>query len=296
MEPTDAHDLATSEYYARAMDGHVYIRETLDTFMAVLARRIEGLAHAPRILELGSHAGFITESLLKCWPDASILVSDDDETLIAMSRRRLGHSAVSYHSGSLDSIDGGLDFAISIARHHHLPHGYLGALRAMVPPEMVYVLADELCPEYCHGRYGARIAEAEVIHVVGGYVLTTRAEVSAFEQTGAIPEIARELERLRQRALWRWYRFVVDEAIERGYFDIAVGELQSTHDDLITGSDAEHKFSPSIVERQLELAGFRLLSKRAIGPVNDASRQSLFVYEFQPYDVEGSSVARLDAK
>jgi hypothetical protein len=296
MDPTDAHYLATTEYYARALDGHVYLRETLDAFMAVLAGRAERLAHAPRILELGSHAGFITERLLKCWPDASILVSDDDEALVAMSRRRLGHGAVSYHSESLDSLDRDLDFAISVARHHHLPHDYLGALHAMMHPEMVYVLADELCPEYCDGRYGARIAEAEVIHVVGGYVLTTRAEVTAFERTGAIPEIARELEQIRRRALWRWYRFVVDEAVERGYFDIAVGELQSAHDDLITGSDAEHKFSPLIVERQLELAGFRLLSKRAIGPADDVSRQSLFVYEFQPYGSEGASAAGVDAK
>jgi hypothetical protein len=68
--------------------------------------------------------------------------------------------------------------------------------------------------------------------------------------------------------------------VERGYYDIAVGELQSTHDDLITGSDAEHKFSASIVERQFALAGFQLLSKRMVGPADDAARQSMFVYEF----------------
>jgi hypothetical protein len=279
MQPTDAEYLSTTEYYARALEGHVYIRDTLDTFMAVLAGRVGRLARPPRILELGSHAGIITESLLERWPDASIVISDDDEALIAMSRRRLGQRQVTYHSGSLDALGHDFDFAISIARHHHLPHDYLGALRSVMSAEMVYVLADELCPEYCYGPYAARIAEAEVIHVVGGYVLTTRAEVTAFERTGAIPEVARELERLRQRSLWRWYRFVVDEAVERGYFDIAVGELKSTHDDLITGSDAEHKFSPLIVERQLALAGFRLLSKRSIGPADDVARQSMFVYE-----------------
>jgi hypothetical protein len=279
MEPTDAQYLSITEYYARAMEGHVYIRDTLDAFMAVLAGRVAQLTHPPRILELGSHAGIITASLLERWPDASIVVSDDDDDLVAMSRKRVRGRQVSYHSGSLDSIHDGLDFAISIARHHHLPHDYLGALRSVMSPAMVYVLADELCPEYCHGQYAARIADAEVIHVIGGYVLTTHAEVTAFERSGAIPEIARELERLRQRSLWRWYRFVVDEAVERGYFDIAVGELKSTHDDLVTGSDAEHKFSPLIVERQLALAGFRLLSKRSIGPADDAARQSMFVYE-----------------
>jgi len=280
MEPSDADYLSTTEYYARAVEGHVYIRETLDAFLAILARRIGQLARPPRILELGSHAGIITASLLERWPDASVQISDDDAALVAMSRRRLGDPRISYDSGSLESVDRNLDLAISVARHHHLPHDYLGKLRPLMTRETVYVLADELCPEYCYGEHAARIAEAEVIHVVGGYVLTTHAEVSAFQLTGAIPATARELERLRQRALWRWYRFVVDEAVERGYFDIAVGELQSTHDDLITGSDAEHKFSPLIVERQFALAGFRLLSKLAIGPADDASRQSMFVYEF----------------
>jgi len=280
MEPSNAEYLSTTAYYARAIEGHVYIRETLDAFMAILAGRIGRLTRPPRILELGSHAGIITALLLERWPDASLQISDDDDALVAMSRRRLGDHRVSYHSGSLESVEQDLDFAISVARHHHLPHDYLGNLRPLMTRETVYVLADELCPEYCHGPDAARIEEAEVIHVVGGYVLTTHAEVHAFKQTGAIPAPARDLERLRQRALWRWYRFVVDEAVERGYFDIAVGELQSTHDDLITGSDAEHKFSPLIVERQFALAGFQLLSKHSLGPADDAARQSMFVYEF----------------
>ena len=65
----------------------------------------------------------------------------------------------------------------------------------------------------------------------------------------------------------------------RGYFDIAVGELKSAHDDLITGSDAEHKFSPFIVERQLALAGFKTLVRHPIGEPFLPERQSMFVYE-----------------
>jgi hypothetical protein len=147
-------------------------------------------------------------------------------------------------------------------------------------PESVYVLADELCPEYCEHAAAERLERAEVIHIVGGYVLTSRVDVEAFRNTGTIPDYAIEMERLRQRALWRWYRFVVDVAVDRGYFDVAVSELQSAHDDLITGSDAEHKFSPRIVEREFALAGFRSLSKRLIGPADLPEHQSMFVYEY----------------
>jgi hypothetical protein len=280
MEPTEEQYKTVSDYYQRAVDGHVYIRETLDTFLEVLSKRVERLGSAPRILELGSHAGVVTASLLERWPGASILVSDEDPMLVAMSRRRLANCSITYHADGLACIAQTSDLVISVARHHHLPHGYLQELRRIMTTECVYVLADELCPEYCYGEHAMRITNAEVIHVVGGYILTTHAEVREFADTGTIPEIARELEALRQRALWRWYRFVVDEAVERGYFDIAVGELQSTHDDLITGSDAEHKFSPLIVERQFQLSGFQLLSKRLVGPVTDQERQSMFVYEF----------------
>jgi hypothetical protein len=81
--------------------------------------------------------------------------------------------------------------------------------------------------------------------------------------------------------LWRWYRYVVDEAIERGYYDIAVSELQSTHDDLITGSDAEHKFSATVVEKQVELAGFERRGRRLIGDERTPELQSMFVFEFE---------------
>ena len=280
MDRTNPQYLAISEYYDHAIEGHVYIRETLDLFFHVLGDRVQALEHRARILELGSHAGVVSASLLERWPGSSLIVNDDDETMVAISRARLDSPHVVYNTGPLATVTQPVDFVTSIARHHHLPHGYLSDVRRVMTPATVYVLADEFCPEYCMGEHRARVEQAELISVVGGFVLTTFDEVRAFEATGTIPDAAVALEQLRRRALWQWYRFVVDEAVARGYFDIAVGELQSTHDDLITGSDAEHKFSPLVVERQFALAGFQQLSKRLIGPIDDASRQSMFVYEF----------------
>ncbi len=277
--PVDAYE-RTSEYYRRAVEGHVYIRETLDALFEAVRRRVERLGPRPWILELGAHAGVITERLLRSWPDANIVVAEDDERLAEFSRRRLRGRRVEYHSGPLETLTQPIDLAISVARHHHLPHDYLLGLRAVVRPGGVYVLADEFCPEYCEGDHAERIACAEVIQVAGGYLLTTCSEVEEHRRSGAIPALARELEGARRVALWRWYRFVVDHAIDGGYFDIAAGELQSASDDLVTGSAAEHKFSPKIVERQLELAGFQLLAKRLIGPTDVPERQSMFVYEF----------------
>lgn len=269
-------------YYQRALDGHVYIRETLEAFLDTLGAWLRGLSGPPSILELGSHAGVVTSLIQERSRMASIVVCDDDERLMGMSRRRHAGACVAHHEGPLSELNGSFDVVISVARHHHLPHDYLADVRRLLRPGGAYVVADELCPEYCFGEAAARIEMALRLDVVGGYLLTTDAEVNAYHQTGSISPHAQALELERRRALWLWYRFVVDEAVKRGYFDIAVGELQSTHDDLITGSEAEHKFSPLVVERQFALAGFRMFSKQLVGPPDEPARQSMFVYVFVP--------------
>lgn len=281
VEPNAARDQSILRYYERAMDGHVYIRETVGVFLDTLAEALKAFP-APRLLELGSHAGFITSLIRNRAPQAEILVCDEDESLVALSRRQLADSRVSYHVGPLSEVRPSVDVVVSVARHHHLPHDYLRDLRRIMNAGGVYIVADELCPEYCFGEFAERIAQAKVLDVVGGYLLTTEAEVNAYRASGSIPAPAQALETRRKQALWSWYRYVVDEAVARGYFDIAVGELQSAHDDLITGSEAEHKFSTAVVERQFALAGFRLVSKRSIGAVSEPTRQSMFVYTFTP--------------
>jgi hypothetical protein len=269
-----------SEYYRRATEGHVHIRETLDALFDRLGERMQHLRPDARVLELGSHAGIISERLLQTWPNLRLVVHDEDEELVAMSRQRLAGKPIEYHTTSLAGLSEPVQLVLSIARHHHLPHDYLTTLRGVMAGTATYVVGDELCPEYCAGEHRQLINHAEVIHMAGGYVLTSHADVAAFRENGTLPEYSLQMEELRRRALWRWYRFVVDCAVDDGYFDVAAGELRSAGDDLVTGSDAEHKFSPSIVERQFALAGFRQLSKRSIGSPDEPERQSMFIYEY----------------
>jgi hypothetical protein len=269
-----------STAYRRAVEGHVYIRETLATFHEAVAKHLFHFGPAAKVLELGSHAGFITETLLQRWPDLDIVVAEEDENLTELARQRLSGRAVGFHTGPLDTLGGSFNLVVSVARHHHLPHGYLGAVRERLSTGAVYVLADELCPEYCPPLIRPLINQAEALYIVGGYVFTSQRDKVAFERTGAVPEYAAELERARQSALWHWYRFVADVAVERGYYDVASTELRSASDDLVTGSAAEHKFSPLIVEREFALAGFRQLSKHMVGPHDAPLRQSMFVYEY----------------
>lgn len=272
---------AIIQSYRRSMVGHVYIQDTMDALHGTLEQCIRKLNRPVSLLEVGCHAGITTEGFLKRCPDADFVIWDDEHSdHVQTARAQLAGQKVEFHTESLESWERPADIAISVARHHHLPASYLKQVHRLLKPDGVYLIADELCPEYCFGEHAERIAKAEVLHIIGGYVLTSHTDVEAYEKQGILPAYALDLERLRQRALWRWYRFVIDQAVDRGYFDVAIFELQSTHDDLITGSLAEHKFSSRIVERQLELAGFRKISKQKVGPADQPEHQSFVVYEY----------------
>jgi hypothetical protein len=282
MQSTPSNGDHVAEYYDHMMDGHVFIRDTMQALLETADHRIRQRDGRMRVLQLGSHAGIVTQTFLARWPNIEITIHDDDRDMLSLAQERLAGRSVRLCGGPLRSLDAEPDLVLSIARHHHLPHDYLQSLREIMPANAVYVLADELCPEYCNNEQRRRIEEAEVLHIERGYVLTSRAYVADFHEKGALPEAAIELERSRRKALWHWYRFVADYAVEKGYFDVAAAELRSACDDFITGSDAEHKFGPAIVERQFALAGFRQLSKRSVGSAEDPTLQSMFIYEYAP--------------
>ncbi len=87
------------------------------------------------------------------------------------------------------------------------------------------------------------------------------------------------MEQGRQRALWHWYRHVVDETLEKGCLGAALSELRAARDDLDTTCGDEHKLSPRIVERQLALAGYTQRSRHVVAPDAPPELQSFVIYE-----------------
>jgi hypothetical protein len=162
-----------------------------------------------------------------------------------------------------------------------MPRSYLAHARTLLRPGGLVILADEFCPEYLTPAMVERVRTAPAIHIASGYVLTSDAELAAFHETGALPAIAVEMERLRQQVLWRWYRHVVDVMMERACLNAALYELRTTRDDLDTAFGSEHKLSPVVAERELALLGFELVSRHV--PVAEATpaRDSFFVYVYR---------------
>jgi cyclopropane fatty-acyl-phospholipid synthase-like methyltransferase len=212
--------------------------------------------------------------------DARIVANESEPALIRLAQQRLSGTSVELFSQSFLEWHEPLDVVVSWGSHHHLTPAYLDHVRHVLTPGGLFLIGDEFCPEYCFGDDLARIQDAEVIAICDGYVLTSHDEVSEYTKARTIPHAAIECEKRRQQALWAWYKYVVDIAFTRQNMTVAIAELHIAANDISTAFAEEHKLAPSIVERDLELRGFRMRSKHNLAP-NRASRlQSFIIYEY----------------
>jgi SAM-dependent methyltransferase len=266
--------------------GHVGIEDTDRTLLGLfrdhLARRA---GDAPlRIFDICSGSGFFIRRLSRELPEAAaheLFAHEDEPDVLPLLQARLGGSAIRIHAGSFCDWREPIDVLLSWGSFHHMPRSYLAHARTLLRPGGLVILADEFCPEYLTPAMVERVRTAPAIHIASGYVLTTDAELAAYHQTGALPAIAVEMERLRQQVLWKWYRHVVDVMMERACLNAALYELRTTRDDLDTAFGSEHKLSPVVAERELALLGFELVSRHV--PVAEAvpARDSFFVYVYR---------------
>jgi SAM-dependent methyltransferase len=259
--------------------GHVYVADVERLCIELVERHCRECERPVRLLEIGCASGITSKRLAERLPYASITAHEEYAPFARLARERLEGTRVELCAGPIDDLHGPFDVILSAGAHHHLPSSYLNQVRALVRDDGIFVLADEFCPEYCSEEQLHHIARAPVIHVANGYVLTSAAEVDAYAQDETLPARACQMEASRRQALWHWYRYVVDEAMRGNHIEVAIAELQSAHDDLITGETAEHKLAPSIVERQLALAGFEVREKHVFGPAGDPSLHSIIAYE-----------------
>lgn len=266
--------------------GHVGIEDTDRTLLAIfrehLARRAKD---APlRIFDICSGSGFFIRRLSRELPEASVhelFAHEDEPEVLPLLTARLRESPIRIHAGSFCDWREPIDVLLSWGSFHHMPRAYLSHARTLLRPGGLVVLADEFCPEHLTPVMLERVRSAAAIHIANGYVLTSDAELAAYAETGALPPIAVEMERARQQVLWKWYRHVVDVMMERECLQAALYELRTTRDDLDTAFGSEHKLSPAVAERELDLLGFELVARHV--PVSEPTpeRESFFVYVYR---------------
>ncbi|MDB4952946.1 MAG: hypothetical protein JWO36_515 [Myxococcales bacterium] len=261
--------------------GHIYIADIEELCIDLVRKHCRRLGRPVTVLEIGCASGITSQRLARELPEAKIIAHEEYAPFAALATERLRDTRVVLRSEPLSDLREPVDVILSAGAHHHLPSDYLHHARSLLRDDGAFVLADEFCPEYCTAEELAHLSRAPAIHLAHGYVLTSLDEIEQYRRAGTLPARAREMEGRRRRALWHWYRFVVDQAISGGHIEVAVAELQSARDDLVTGEEAEHKLAPSIVERQIALAGFHIARKHVLGPPQDPSLHSMITYELE---------------
>ncbi|MDY6805214.1 MAG: class I SAM-dependent methyltransferase [Cyanobacteriota bacterium] len=259
--------------------GHPQIAQGDAYIIKLIKQHCQRLERPVRILDVGPGTGYFASKLLQSIPDVELIAAEEEPLVFVKLKRRLANTNAKVFDGPFEEWNEPVDIIISWGSHHHLPPNYLTHAKQVLKKDGVLILGDEFCPDYSDEADAARIANAELIYIANGYILTSAAEVEDYKRSLEIPPAALEFERRRQQALWIWYRYVVDCAMERNCIEVALDELRATYNDLMTGFGNEHKMSPPIAEKQFKLSGWRQLSKKSLAPADKPEFQSFFVYE-----------------
>ena len=272
---TDDADLETELRY-----GHPQISEGDEFIIQLIRTNCQHASRRLRVFDVGCGSGFLAARLSTELVDMiELIVHEVEPALVTQLRKRLEGKRVEIFSDPFETWHRPVDILLGWGSHHHLHKSYLKHAQKILSSGGIFILGDEFCPEYCIDHHAQRIRNANIFYQVNGFLLTTLEEVENYKRSKTIPLAAIELEQLRQQALWTWYRYVIDFAMSKNSIKVAVAELRAAHDDLWTTYSNEHKISPFIFEKEIELNGFQVELKQSFGPEEHSEYQSFFVYQ-----------------
>jgi cyclopropane fatty-acyl-phospholipid synthase-like methyltransferase len=258
--------------------GHPDITEGDERIVAAVRKLHADGGSRLRVLDVGSGSGDLSLLLARALPDCEVIANDTAPNPVAQATDKLApfpHSSV--FDKPFEEWQEQVDVVISWGSHHHLAHDYLHHVRQILSSGGIFIVGDEFCPEYLTSADKERLAAATQITLVDGYVFDNAEDVSTYNATGRLTEWNLRLEQARREALWTWYKFVGDYAIAHDAWPVLIAELGIARDDFITDFDEEHKTSPYLLERELELNGFSIAERIVIGD-REPAFQSFVIY------------------
>ncbi len=254
--------------------GHPDIAEGDEYIASLVVDLRERLGRELRIVDVGSGSGDLSLLLAQRLPDCEVIANEIAPNPVAQARGKLAaYPRASVDDRPFEKWDGGtVDVVISWGTHHHLAHDYLDLVRRILAPDGVLIVGDEFCPEYLTPDDQARLASASAISIVDGYIFDDPGDIEEYRRTGTPPAWSERLEQARRKTLWTWYKFVCDYAVAHDAWPVVIAELAIARDDLVTEFDGEHKTSPYLLRRELELNGFAIVDDKLIGNRRPALR------------------------
>lgn len=249
----------------------------------------ESLSRPLRIMDIGSGSGHLSMLLARALSDCEIIANDIAIGPVSQAEEKLaGFPNARVFDQPFEKWTETLDVAISWGTHHHMHHSYIEHVDRLLSPDGIFIIGDELCPEYLQSSDMERVNSATMVTIEDGYIFDNEADLYAYRKTGTVPQWSARLEGARRRALWEWYKFVGDYAAECGVWSVLISELRIAADDLVTSFAGEHKTSAFLLERELTLAGFSVIGKAVIGD-RDPALQSFTVYACRSKSPDGGA-------
>lgn len=258
--------------------GHPDIEEGDDCIVEIIRDHRAAAGRPLRILDVGSGSGHLSLLLAKAFEDCRVVANEVAAAHVARARAKLApFRNATVFDRSFDEWRETVDAVISWGSHHHLSHNYLGHVREVLAPDGILVIGDEMCPEYLTTTDQQRLRAADMVEIVDGYIFDRASDIQTYRSSGLVPEWNLGLEQARRKALWEWYKFVGDYAVERDVWTVLMIELQIARDDLMTNFAGEHKTSGFLLERELELNDFVIDKSIRLGNRSPAL-QSFSIY------------------
>jgi cyclopropane fatty-acyl-phospholipid synthase-like methyltransferase len=258
--------------------GHPDITEGDERIVAAIRKLHADRGTPLRIIDVGSGSGDLSLLLARELPDCEVIANDTAPNPSAQAADKLApFPRSSVFDKPFEDWHQQVDVVISWGSHHHLAHDYLDHVRSILSDGGLFIVGDEFCPEYFSAADKKRLAKATQITLVDGYIFDSAEDVSTYKATGQLGEWNLRMEQARREALWTWYKFVGDYAVQNDAWPVLIAELGIARDDLITDFDEEHKTSPYLLERELELNGFNVAEKVVIGD-REPTLQSFVIY------------------
>jgi SAM-dependent methyltransferase len=246
--------------------GHPDIDEGDRHIVKVIKDLRRSLNRPLRIIDVGSGSGGLSLMLARELPDSQVIANEIAAAPAAQARAKLApFPRASVFERPFAEWNEKVDVVVSWGSHHHLSHDYLDHVRKVLSKDGLFLVGDELCPEYFTQHDRDRVNASEKLVIQDGYLFDNERDLELYRRNGTIPAWSRGLEEGRRRALWTWYKFVGDYALAKGAWDVLISELQIAQDDLITEFAGEHKTSSHLLEREIKLAGFNVTERMTIG-------------------------------
>jgi SAM-dependent methyltransferase len=258
--------------------GHPDIEDGDNRILDVLRQLRSDLGRPLRVLDVGSGSGHLSVLIARELSDCHVIANDVEIAPLQQARAKLApFPNATVFDRSFSDWRETVDVVVSWGSHHHLSHDYLKHAHELLALDGLLLIGDELCPEYLTPSDQERLDAAQLVVIEDGYIFDNQTDLQSYRRNGVVPEWSRQLEEARRRALWTWYKFVGDYAVDRDAWMVLISELQIAHDDFRTKFAGEHKTSAYLLERELTLHDFRIVERKIIGN-REPALQSFTLY------------------